>query len=447
LKLKESQKIGSKRRSPSGSRRFCGVIAPLVVLALVAPGSGYAVNPNGAYALGRKAVDRGEWVDAARLLSRALEVDPVETKDTLLSGAYLPDYYLGLSLYELGDCALAMQHLERSRRRGAVLETRQASTLARMMTACDARERLLAQARQEVAAGQLWVDRLEARALDPGASSYWNQGLPPPRLQLREAAGALDRAVALLEGRPGPQIGEDADSQVRILTEDRIADAQQIASQVTTLLKELNEDAEGLAVDSTVDRRALMDEVLELRMKAVWAWGATSPRAKGTRPGRDLADRYPIVTRLHLGDSEVTVSELREVKFQLSSFIEDLGDLPSPRPYRAPAQLREAVEAYFAGQYDTVLALLEDVTFSDRRAQAHQYLFRAAALYSLYAIGEQPDPDLLRAAQSNVRSCLDVNANFQPLAEAFSPKFIEFFLEQRAADPAAAQVTRVSEVR
>ncbi len=394
-----------------------------------------------------KAVDRGEWIDAARLLSRSLELDPVERQGTLLGDAYLPDYYLGLSLYELGDCASAMQALERSRRRGVVLETKQASTLARMMTACDSRGRRLAAARQQIAAGQRWVDRLEARTLDPGLSNFWNQGFPPPRLQLREAAGALDRATALLEGSPGPQVAKNAGLQIRTLTEDRIADAQQIASQVTTLLQELNEDAEGLAVVPTADRQALMDEVLELRMKAVWAWGATSDGAKGTRVGRDLADRYQIVTRLHLGDSEVTESELREVKFQLADFLEDLGDLPAPRPYRAPTLLRQAVEAYFAGQYDTVLALLDDVTFSDRRAQAHQYLFRAAALYSLYVLGEQPDPDLLSAAQANVRSCLDVNANFQPLPEAFSPKFIDFFREQTVADPAAAEVARVSEAR
>ena len=440
---KTHQEVQS-RRLLVGVRGLSGLVSVLLVLSIVTvPGAVLGDELDRVYSQGKRAFERQRWTESAQLMARAIEDEPNAKPGTLLGSPYIPHFYLGSSLFELGSCDAAMTHLERSLNQGAVLKTKQAPRLDEMMGTCAARERQLDLARQEVVAAHRLAERLEALTLDPALGDYWNQGFPPPLVQFREAKLVLDRAEGLLAGGPPREIPGNPTLQVRPLTDVEISNARQITAQVETLLESLDDATVGQVENAEPSRQALLDEVLKLRMQAVWAWGSTSRWAKATHQGRDLESRFDRVTRLHLGDSQATASQLREVRLQLTEFLAAVSTLPAPRPRRAPTLLRQAADAYFSGRYEEALALLENVTFESRQAQAQQLLFRAAAFYSLYLIAMPPDPDLLRLAAESVDRCLDVDASLEPMAEAFSPRFIRFFNEQASADGEESLVARV----
>ena len=437
------QTIGCKQTPSRVTLRIRSLSPVLVILCLALSPGGLSADTDRAYSRGRKAAGEEQWLLAAQLMVQAIDADSEETKRPLL-GPYIPHFYLGLSLYELGDCELAMQHLQISRRYRVVRETKQLRKLYEIEKSCESRSEMLRQVRREIESAHQLADRVETSTVDPLLTRFWNRGLPPPIVQFREATLSLERAEQLLETGTNLEISENRTLQLRPLQEEQISNSSLMTAQVMELLQHLEKAAEQDAEESISARQTLLDEVLELRLQVLRAWNSASVPGSGSFGERGLRARYDRVAKLYLGDGGVTVDELRDAKVQLSDLLDDLEDLPPRRQqrHRTPTPLHRAAEAYFAGQYDQVLALLENVTLTGRRAQAQLYLFRAAALYSLYLIGDQPDPDLLSAAQANVESCLQADASLEPLEEAFSPRFVQFFRERSFHQETIAMVAR-----
>lgn len=436
----------SRRRTALGL--VPGVQTVLVLLAiaqLTAPRAGVCTDQNRAYSRGKWAVDEEQWGQVVRLMTQAIDEDSTERKRPL-QGPYIPHFFLGLGLYELGDCGQAMQHLKKSRRYMVVQETPEGRQLDEIERACNAKSEMVRKAQQDIEKGHQLIEWVENRTADPLLASFWNSGLPPPIVQFREAERSLVRAEELLEADSSIiRVSQDRVVDIRATSDERISNSRKMTAQVIELLKDLNRSALQDAERIGPERQALLDEVLALRLQVVRAWNAAWIPAGGTATKQDLTSEYDRVSKLYLGDSGVTVDELRDAKSQLAGFLDDLDKLP-PRPQRrspAPTELQLAAKAYFAGRYDQVLTLLEDASFSGRQARAHLFLFRAAAFYSLYLIGDPPDPDLLSAAAVNVQSCLEASSGFEPLAEAFSPRFIEFFAEQSAMKERTTMVASV----
>lgn len=444
IMLDRFQTIGCQRTLGRVTPRTHSLCLVLVVLCLVLSPGGLSADTDRAYSRGKKAAGEEQWRLAAQLMVQAIDADPVETKRPLL-GPYIPHYFLGLSLYELGDCEVAMQHLQMSRRYRVVRDIKQLRKLDEIENSCESRSEMLQQVRREIESAHQLAARLETSTVDPLLTEFWTRGLPPPIVQFREARLSLGRAEQLLETETDLEISAFRALQLRISREEQISNSSLMTAQVVDLLQHLEKAAEQDAEESGSARQTLLDEVLELRLQVVRAWSSASIPVSGSFGERDLKARYDRVARLYLGDGGVTVDELRDAKVQLSDFLDDLEDLPPRRQqrHRTPTPLHQAAEAYFAGRYDQVLALLENVTLAGRQAQAHLYLFRAAALYSLYLIGDQPDPDLLSAAQANVESCLQSDASLEPLEEAFSPRFVQFFRERSFLQETTAMVARV----
>jgi hypothetical protein len=98
-----------------------------------------------------------------------------------------------------------------------------------------------------------------------------------------------------------------------------------------------------------------------------------------------------------------------------------------PTPTVDPLQrLRTASEAFLSGEYAAALAALETVE-GEQRVAAVAHLVRAAASFSLYAAGGEGDEALLRAAESDVRSCRTTDPEVVPDERYFSPAFVGFF--------------------
>lgn len=101
------------------SRRLILVLA-LLAGALPAPAGDYRRS----YLDGIKALERGQWAEAVRLLSAAVAERPQEQARARLVGAipepYLPHHYLGVAYLNQQQCEQALSHWEISERQGAV---------------------------------------------------------------------------------------------------------------------------------------------------------------------------------------------------------------------------------------------------------------------------------------------------------------------------------------
>lgn len=430
--LDHRRETGGGRTTDRRLRLLLAVPILLTVLDAALPQAGLAADADRAYAQGKRAAEEGQWLLAARLMVQAIDAEPVDKKRPFV-GPYIPHFFLGRSLYELGDCDLAVEHLRRSRHFGVVVDTAQHPQLEEIEKSCKARSSALRRIRSDIETGYKLAGRVGESASDPQWAEFWNAGSPPPIATLRQAEQSLATADRLLESRSDLEVSEGRTLEIRPLTPDQLSTAGQMALQALARLRELEQSAEQHVRQAATRHQSLLNEVLGLRLEVVRAWDASSERARGHPRARDLESEYRRVTTLHLGDPAVTLDELQDVKSQLAEFLADLDQLPPIRTQQAPASLRLAAQAYFAGRYDQVLSVLDDVTFSERPAQAHFHLFRAAAQYALYLIGDPPDPDLLRAAQSSVHSCLEASASLEPLTEAFSPRFVQFFREMASS--------------
>ncbi len=92
-----------------------------------------------------------------------------------------------------------------------------------------------------------------------------------------------------------------------------------------------------------------------------------------------------------------------------------------------PDFLRDAASALFSGRYDDVLAVLAKGDLGDIRVRKHAHLFRAAALYALYLLGDRQDATRLQAAEAEARACRAIDPGLAPPSGGFSPNFVRFF--------------------
>ncbi len=110
---------------------------------------------------------------------------------------------------------------------------------------------------------------------------------------------------------------------------------------------------------------------------------------------------------------------------------------PSPRPpsppapRRAPRKLRQAADAYFAGDYAAAVTLLSDNTFTRSKSRAHALLLRAAARYALFLLAGETDYAQRGQAAADVAACKAAVPDLAPDEDLFSPRFRDFFAATR----------------
>ncbi len=101
-------------------RRRLVLVLALLSCALPATAGDYRRS----YLDGVKALERGQWAEAARLLGAAVAERPQEQARARLVGAipepYLPHHYLGVAYFNQQQCEQALAHWEISERQGAV---------------------------------------------------------------------------------------------------------------------------------------------------------------------------------------------------------------------------------------------------------------------------------------------------------------------------------------
>ena len=100
-------------------------------------------------------------------------------------------------------------------------------------------------------------------------------------------------------------------------------------------------------------------------------------------------------------------------------------------PPRVSPELLRVAESYFAGRYRDVVAATSAVEPDDGPGGTQILLFRSAARYGLYVTGGQSDDLLRRQALIDATACRRQSPALVPDAEAFSPRFREFFARAR----------------
>jgi hypothetical protein len=339
-----------------------------LVLAVAAP---VRADYRDSYRRGIEAIEKGRWAEAATHLRAAAAEQPREGERVKLYGMrfeeYLPHFQLGQALFQSGDCEGALRAFGVSQGQGVVQKSSAIRTLERSRAEC-----------QKRAAAQ----RPTPTPVPPAAAAALKAALAD--LAHAEEVG---RAVAALEADPALAVAwkrEDALSGAQARAAALLESARQKLQRPTA-------DAGDVAAGREAAQKAA--EVLEgvrtaaasLRLAAVAPTPAASPSAV---PGASA-------------------------------------------PPRVSPELLRVAEAYFAGRYRDVLAATAEVEPDDGPVGTQILLFRSAARYGLYVTGGQSDELLRRQALIDATACRRQSPAFVPDAEAFSPRFREFFSRAR----------------
>jgi hypothetical protein len=361
-------------------------VAPAALALLMAPfARPAAADYKDSYKQGIEAVEKSRWADAVRLMEEAIASKAAEGETIRFYGQrfepYLPHFYLGLALFNSGDCVGALRSWATSESQGAVRKSDQYRILTKNRSACEAKASTpkptpavpatplpgpdpaaLAQATQAAESALKKADDaargVAALQIDPVLSSAWGQDatLGPAQDRAKEALAAARARFETARKKPDlVQLGEARDAADRA--------TQQLDS-----------------VSSHAARR---------RTELMAA-------SKPTPPGPAPATPPATATRLP-----------------------------------APPELLAGARAFFGAQYPQTVALLAGADSLPGRAGAQGLMLRAAARHALYLIGGEKDAKLLSNARADARASRRLDPQVAPDPQAFSPRFVDLFVQSR----------------
>lgn len=511
------------------SRTLIRVLLPLSVLCVTVP---LSADYKEDYTEALEALKGERWSKAKELLEAAVALEPTEDKAVRMYGSipdpYLPHYYLGVVLDELGDCEGALREWQLSEADQAIQGLRGRNRanwedLQQRRGRCDdlvesTREEpveeprgpspaALAAASSEAGAAmqraQTAQQRVAELARSPELSPIWTQeaalggaeAAARRSLELARAglatgisSGDLDRIVTA--GQQASDVESDLATIERLAGTRRDDEVARVAvggvtalvtparsalgqagrvavpssmlfSAVTDLERSVRaaeaassadsvEDLEGLRQEM-VNRTAAVEEALKdqsslevLRRQVLGRVDRARSllaRADAAQSGEGLDEQRQALVRLADEASSADSLDSSSLLQTLSAGLDDanraldealapVSRVPeSPAPVGPPTELVEACAAFFGGDFEGALDLLEDARFSGSQARLQASLFRAAAHYSLYLSSGLLEEDRRAEAAAEVRACRSFDASFVPDEEVFSPGFVTFFRE------------------
>jgi hypothetical protein len=366
------------------------------------------------YKKGIEAADRKEWGDVARWMRQALNEQSREGEPVKIYGVrfepYLPHYYLGLALFNAGDCEGALNQWEESERQGAVQGTNRHRSLVQSRDTCQKR----------LAASRPQPTPTPPAGPDPAAVAQAAREAEARKAAAAQAAREKEAADKLARQREEEEARRRREEEALRKKEEEEREAARLAAaqleaenQEKARRQTLGKEVERAAADARgiLDRAAKVPTpAADLRTRQT-ALRDLLRRAGAVSPGTSVAD----LERLRREIPTVT-SRLEE------ALLKAQGDTSGP-----PAELRAAARAFFRADHQEVVRTLATSSFNDRRATLAGNLLLAAARYSLYLQGGEKDTKLREQALENVRVCRRLDSRLKPDPKAFSPRFAEFF--------------------
>jgi hypothetical protein len=410
-------------------------LLPALLLAVLAATPAGAADFLDSYKAGLAAVAAGNWQEAADRMREAIALRPDESVRLTLRfyfKPYVPQYYLGRALFELGDCAGALAAWEESEGQGAVqrlpeyqdLQTKRWTCKQRLESAAAARAMAIGWARGKIEAAVEADKALASLAADPDLRGVWTLGDPPLARRRQAAQEQLQEARRRLTARA------EGGSAEEIRAAGTLADAAREA------LEAVRQEAEAGAREQRQAGRELRRQIDELAAGArreLAGMESLAPYPAGLSRQRDEVEG--ILAEVAGLDPGAGADALGGLKGRLTTALVRLRRELTP----PPQALAEAAGAFFGGDYDKAVELLDGASLPGSRATAQGHLFLAAARFALYSRGGGQPESLLAAARQDVLACHQADAALLPLPQAFSPRFRSFFAATlAAAEPADA---------
>ncbi len=381
-----------------------------------------AADPKEAHKLGVEAVESGRWADAERFFRAALAERPEEKVNRLLKTAYLPHYYLGVALSEMGNCKAAIDSWAVSDRQGQIQKSKYSEDLSQRRQRCQNHLRQVAAARTEVEQLLAQVDETSSSLaslsrtaeLAPG----WTADGFASRLQLADkklvdARRRLEETTASVTGN--------------VL--ERLDGAKTLAMQAQTELAAIRGDARRRLGELNAAAAAALEELETAEQSARRALRQVSDLAPyPKRLGSRVAAVDRVLKEIRDAKSEASAKQLEELNGTLTSAVSSLRRAAR----RPPAKLAQAAEAFLGGSFQQALELLEDEDLAGNpRSKPHVCLLRAASGHALWVLSGERDESLLELATAAVTACADSEPQAEPDTPSpslkyFSPRFVEF---------------------
>jgi len=387
------------------------------------------------YKLGIEALESGEWSQAAVLFRRAAGERPEEKarlSRSPFSKRYLPHFYLGQALLGMGDCEAALAAWAESESQGVVSRLPEYQSLIEGRDSC--REQVASRSESQRLA-EVEIENAEAAA----------RRVARLQTELGQGWTSMDPSLSARHDEAGQRL-RAARSQLAVAVAAEDLDGMRQAAALARSSRNLTEALERDAIQHQAQLRmqqgALISEVGSLVEEAEAQLTATAAlRPYPRQLGQAAAAVSDLIDESRQPGFDQDLDSLGELRRALEEALGRLREVAAP----PPAALIEAAGAFFDGDYEEALELLDGLDAMSRRAALEAHLLRAAASFTLYQLGGTGDAELLESARAEVISCLEINPSRRPPAGPFSPRFLEFFDSQAASDsegvPVADQQT------
>ena len=376
----------------------------------------------GQYKAGTQAIESGAWSRAENHMRSAIAARPESRLRLPFHGylhPYVPWYYLGVALFELGDCEGALSAWQTARNQGIIQKRpRLEGDVRTKVGACRAREAQANEARRE---SREWIQLAREAAAEvremvtpPEISARWKGGASPLADRYDRARESLATAEKLATDGRGRQRAA------------RYREAKSMAAEALSQFRVLRAEAgrlrEEVEAESEVARAG--DEILTaLRVRAARAL----QRAPELDPyPRELASHRAALQRAidasRLLGAQAAAAKIDNAAARLSTAIDRFqAAAAAPAP-----ELVLAAEALLIGDDDAVVLVLESFQFRDSRSRSHAHLLLAAARFNLFLEGGERDELLLESARFDARAARQMNDGLVLSERTFSPRFVRF---------------------
>lgn len=401
------------------------------------------------YGSGVKDYNKGDYSDAIESLQEAIDQEGSAQEKVRIYGMryepYIPYFFLGQAKYKAGDCAGALAAWTESQSQGVIQQQQdQFSELQAGMAACEAAKVDVTRIAQdaETAIGGL-DDKIELfarmeseRLLSDEWSSRWQPELTNAQSTAQSLRDRLASAVNSTDESAIRTIITEAENAAgaidnsRGMAAARITSIEQerarnVAAQRDNARQEL---VRALASGNAVEFQQGTDQMSSLQQQLTTlltrGTSASDNSATSVQEFRELAQSINNVSRRYASSVQDWQTEQRLAQ----SAAADAAAAQAAAARRIPPPtLKQAAEAYFAGDYQNTIQLADPNSFREDRAKVQALLFRAAANYKLFVLSGEKNSSARQSSENDIRAIKRLNSNFSPYIAAFSPRFLELF--------------------
>jgi len=400
------------------------------------------------YGSGVRDYTKGDYADAIEALQKAIDEESKSQEKVRIYGMryepYIPYFYLGQAKFKNGDCTGALAAWKEAMAQSVIQNQEQFAEMQANMASCDSMKvdvtRIAQSAREAIGKLEDSINLFAKLESEQLLSSEWSSRWQPELARARTTAQSLTaRLKTAVDGTD--EAGIKAIQSEAQLAASAMNDAQGLAltrvtsikqSQAQDASKQLSEAREALveAIRSgksvKIQQGSAQMGTLQEQLQTLLAQGESTVDSGSANPKqyRELAQNISNVSRRY----NLAEQDWQAGQRQAQLAEENAAAAKAAAERRIPPNaLKQAAEAYFAGNYESAVSLSNPDSLKEDRAKVQALLFRAAANYKLYILSGEKNTQAKQRSEDDIRAIKRLNKNFSPYIAAFSPRFLELF--------------------